>query len=65
MLASYKLLSKFVDLKDITPEVIENKLTFAGLEVEGVEKLAYASNLVICKIIKVEEHPDSNHLHVL
>lgn len=65
MLASYKLLSKFVDLKDITPEVIENKLTFAGLEVEGVEKLAYASNLVIGKIIKVEEHPDSNHLHVL
>ena len=65
MLASYKLLSKFVDLKDITPEEIENKLTFAGLEVEGVERLAYASNLVIGQILKVDNHPDSDHLHIL
>lgn len=65
MLASYKLLSKYVNLAGITPEEIENKLTFAGLEVEGVEKLAYASNLVIGQIVKVEDHPDSDHLHIL
>ena len=65
MLASYKLLSKFVDLTGITPEEIEHKLTFAGLEVEGVERLAYASNLVIGQILKVENHPDSDHLHIL
>lgn len=28
MLASYKLLSKFVDLHDISPKEIEEKLTF-------------------------------------
>lgn len=65
MLASYKLLSKFVDLTGITPEEIEHKLTFAGLEVEGVERLAYASNLVIGQILNVENHPDSDHLHIL
>ena len=65
MLASYKLLSKFVDLTGITPEEIENKLTFAGLEVEGIEKIAYATNLVIGQFIKVENHPDSDHLHIL
>lgn len=65
MLASYKLLSKFVDLNGITPEEIADKLTFAGLEVEGISKLAYASNLVIGQILKVENHPDSDHLHIL
>ena len=65
MLASYKLLSKFVNLEGITPEQIVDKLTFAGLEVEGVDKLAYASNLVIGQIEKVEMHPDSDHLHIL
>ena len=65
MLASYKLLKRFVDLDGITPEQIEHKLTFAGLEVEGVERLAYASNLVIGQILKVENHPDSDHLHIL
>ena len=65
MLASYKLLKKFVDLEGITPEEIEHKLTFAGLEVESVERLAYASNLVIGQILSVENHPDSNHLHIL
>ena len=65
MLASYKLLSKFVNLDGITPEEIEHKLTFAGLEVEGIEKLAYATNLVIGEIVKVENHPDSDHLHIL
>lgn len=65
MLASYKLLKRFVDLDGITPEQIEHKLTFAGLEVEGVEHLAYASNLVIGQIVSVENHPDSDHLHIL
>lgn len=65
MLASYKLLSKFVDLTGITPKEIADKLTFSGLEVEGIEKLAYATNLVIGQIISVVNHPDSDHLHVL
>lgn len=65
MLASYKLLSKFVDLHDISPKEIEEKLTFSGLEVEEVTTLASASKLVIGQIVECTEHPDSSHLHVL
>ena len=65
MLASYKLLSKFVNLDGITPKDIADKLTFAGLEVEDVSTLAQATNLVIGQIVEVEDHPDSDHLHVL
>lgn len=65
MLASYKLLSKFVDLHDISPKEIEDKLTFSGLEVEEVTTLASASKLVIGQIVDCVEHPDSSHLHVL
>ncbi|MGN1296106.1 MAG: phenylalanine--tRNA ligase subunit beta [Bacilli bacterium] len=65
MLASYNLLKKYVDLDGITPEEAAAKLTFAGLEVEGIEHIAYGTNLVIGQIISVENHPDSDHLHVL
>ncbi len=65
MLASYQLLSRFVDLSGITPEEIAEKLTFAGLEVEAVKPLSRATGLVVGKILQVEKHPDSDHLHVL
>lgn len=65
MLASYNLLKKYVDLDGITPEEVAKKLTFAGLEVEGIEHIAYGTNLVIGQILSVENHPDSDHLHVL
>ena len=65
MLASYNLLNEFVDLSDITPEELADRLTFSGFEVEGVEKLAYADKLVIGHVLTCEPHPDSDHLHVL
>lgn len=65
MLASYNLLKNIVDLDGISPKEIADKLTFAGLEVEGIEYLAQASNLVIGQILEVQNHPDSNHLHIL
>ena len=65
MLASYNLLKKFVDLNGISPKEIADKLTFSGLEVEAMTTLAQADKLVIGQIVECEEHPDSNHLHVL
>lgn len=65
MLASLNLLKQFVDLNGINENEIADKLTFAGLEVEGISHLAEATNLVIGQILKVENHPDSDHLHVL
>ncbi len=65
MKISLNLLKQFVDLSGLSTEEIVHKLTFAGLEVEGVTKLAEASNLVIGEILSVEEHPNSDHLHIL
>ena len=65
MLASYNLLKKYVDLDGITYQEVADRLTFAGLEVEGISFLAEATNLVIGEIVECENHPDSDHLHIL
>ena len=64
MLVSLKEISKYVDISDLTPEEIAKKMTSAGIEVEGINHLSEATNLVIGHILKCEKHPDSDHLHV-
>ncbi|MBR0294834.1 MAG: phenylalanine--tRNA ligase subunit beta [Bacilli bacterium] len=65
MLVSYKNLAKLVDLHDIDANMLADRLTFSGIEVEEVKTLASGTNLVIGEIVKCEKHPDSDHLHVL
>lgn len=64
MLTSKKWLSQYLDLSDITPEVLADKLTTAGNEVEGLEKMAQGTNLIIGQVLECSDHPDSDHLHV-
>lgn len=64
MRLSYKWLSEYVDLSGISPEELANKMTTAGLEVEGIEPLAQGTNLVIGEVMECVDHPDSDHLHV-
>ena len=45
MLVSLKNVSQYVGLKDLSPEEIADKLTFAGVEVEDIRKLASGTNL--------------------
>ncbi|MBR1847067.1 MAG: phenylalanine--tRNA ligase subunit beta, partial [Bacilli bacterium] len=65
MNVSYKWLSQHVDLEGLTPEMVADKLTFSGAEVEGLTRLASGTNLVIGEILNCIAHPDSDHLHVL
>ncbi|MBO6261565.1 MAG: phenylalanine--tRNA ligase subunit beta [Bacilli bacterium] len=65
MLVSLKNVSQYVSLEGLTPEDIANKLTFAGVEVEEIVKLASGTNLVIGEIKECVAHPNSDHLHVL
>ena len=65
MRASLNLIKKYVDLYGLSVQEIVDKLTFSGLEVEEVSKVADATNLVIGQIVSCEKHPDSDHLHVL
>lgn len=65
MRASLNLIKKFVDLDGLTAEEIADRLTFSGLEVEEISRVAEASNLVIGEILECFAHPSSDHLHVL
>ena len=64
MKVSLNLLKKFVDLSSLTPEEIAHRLTFAGVEVESIEKLASGTNLVVGEVLTCENMVDSDHLHL-
>ena len=65
MLVSLKNIKEYVSLDGLTAEEIANGLTFAGVEVEEIRRLASGTNLVIGEIKTCEKHPDSDHLHIL
>ncbi len=65
MLVSLKNIKEFVNLDGLTPEQIAHGLTFAGIEVEEISRLASGTKLVIGQIIECENHPNSDHLHIL
>lgn len=64
MITSKKWLSQYMDLSDITAEELAEKLTTAGLEVEGLLPMAQGTNLTIGHVLECVDHPDSDHLHV-
>ncbi len=66
MQVSHQWLSDFVDIDDIQPSEIAHKLTMSGLEVEEVEyKKPAFTNIITAKILKIDAHPNSDHLHLV
>lgn len=66
MQVSYEWLNEFVDLSGITPEEIAHNLTMSGLEVEEIEyKKPSFSNIRTAKIIKIDNHPNADKLHLV
>jgi phenylalanyl-tRNA synthetase beta chain len=63
MKVSYKLLKKYVAIDDNIADLC-TKLTNSGFEVEGIEHVCQATNLVIGQVLDCVDHPDSDHLHV-
>ncbi len=63
MKVSLNWLKRYVDI-DVTPEVLCEKMTVQGFEVEGMEKSSVMSNVVVAKILEIEKHPDSDHLQI-
>jgi len=65
MKVSYKWLNEWIDLKDISPEEIADKLTNAGIEVDGIIPMDKGvENVVIGKVLQVQKHPDADKLRV-
>ncbi len=66
MLVPVKWLSKYVDINDIDIKVLEDKLIMSGSNTEAVEEtLEKVSNIVVGKILTMEQHPDADKLKVL
>ena len=61
----YSWLKDFIEL-DLTPEELVKKLTDLGIEVASVETTgADFEGVYVAQIIKIEDHPDSDHLHLV
>lgn len=66
MQISINWLNEFVDLSDKEPAQIAHELTMSGLEVEAVEELKPKfSNIKTVKIEKIDNHPNSDRLHLV
>ncbi|MCU9614150.1 phenylalanine--tRNA ligase subunit beta [Caldibacillus lycopersici] len=64
MLVSYKWLQSFVDLGNITPEELAEKITKSGIEVEGIEqKSTTMKNIVVGHVLEKETHPNADKLN--
>ncbi len=66
MQVSHEWLNEFVDLDNISPQEIAHNLTMSGLEVEEIEyKKPAFTNIVTAKIIKIDNHPNADKLHLV
>ncbi len=62
MQVAYHWLKEYLDFS-YTPAELAEKMTMAGLEVEGIEYLGEGINeIVIGEIVKIEEHQDADKL---
>jgi phenylalanyl-tRNA synthetase beta chain len=62
---SLNWLGDHLDLSDHSIEDLDSLLTFAGVEVEGIESLGVAiDHLVVGEILSSDKHPDADKLSV-
>lgn len=65
MNVSLNWLATHVDLKGKTPDELDKLLTFAGVEVEGIEIKGVASDkIVVAQIMEAVQHPNADKLKV-
>lgn len=66
MQVSLKWLNELVDLSNLDVKQIAHELTMSGLEVEEVEEVRpQFTNIITAKIEKIDNHPNSDHLHLV
>lgn len=65
MKVSYQWLEEYIDLTGISAEELAEKMSRTGIEVDDVRMPGKGlSKLVVGKTLQVEDHPDSDHLHI-
>ena len=62
---SMNWLADYVSVKDVAIHDYCERLTYTGSKVEGYEVLGDdIQNVVVARIVKMERHPDSDHLFI-
>lgn len=65
MLVSLNWLQNYIDIGDIKPEELAEKITKSGIEVEGIEYVAEKSeNVVVGYVKECEQHPNADKLNL-
>ena len=64
MKLSLKWLSDFIDISDLDTQTIVDQMVKCGFEVEAIDYLSNATNLIVGKVLECKDHPDSDHLHL-
>ena len=58
-------LAEYIDISDLSVEELADRITFAGIEIEGIERVGSDfSGICAARVETCEPHPDSDHLHV-
>lgn len=65
MLVSLNWLKNYIDIGEIKPEDLAEKITKSGIEVEGIEYVAEKSeNVVVGYVTECEQHPNADKLNL-
>ncbi len=58
-------LAEYIDISDLSMQELADRITFAGIEIEGIEEEGSSfDNVVVCEVRSSEAHPNSDHLHI-
>ncbi|MFC4403720.1 phenylalanine--tRNA ligase subunit beta [Gracilibacillus xinjiangensis] len=65
MFVSLNWLKNYVDIDQLSPEDLAERITKSGIEVEGIERFAQTStNVVVGYVESCEKHPNADKLNV-
>ena len=57
-------LREYIDIDDLTVQELADRMTFAGIEIEGIETVGgVPEKLVVGEVRVCESVPESDHLH--
>lgn len=58
-------LADYIDISDLSVQELADRITFAGIEIEGIEQVGIDFTGITAALVKTcEPHPNSDHLHV-
>jgi len=64
MIITRTWIEEFIDIKDISSDDICKTLNSIGLEVDSLEQVSIAANIVVGKVLEKVKHPDADKLNI-